>query len=152
EKASPHCDVFWNNELLGTMDLATEGVLEPYKGKGYERIPAQYKDEEGRWTGFAARMRMWIINTKEFPEGKAPHFENVLKEPTRMAIANPLYGTTLTHFSILWKLRGGEWVKNWYADVRKRGYRVLAGNARVKDAVANGVCDFGWTDTDDCFE
>jgi iron(III) transport system substrate-binding protein len=22
----------------------------------------------------------------------------------------------------------------------------------VKDAVADGVCDFGWTDTDDCFE
>ena len=32
------------------------------------------------------------------------------------------------------------------------GIRVLAGNARVKDAVAEGVCDFGWTDTDDCFE
>src|SRR5580692_9585562 len=34
EKDDPHCDVFWNNELLGTMDLASEGVLEPYKGIG----------------------------------------------------------------------------------------------------------------------
>ena len=54
EKGDPHCDVFWNNESLGTMDLASEGVLEPYKGAGYERIPAQYKDDSGRWTGFAA--------------------------------------------------------------------------------------------------
>ena len=65
EKDDPHCDVFWNNELLGTMDLASEGVLEPYKGAGYERIPAQYKDDAGRWTGFAARMRVWIVNTKQ---------------------------------------------------------------------------------------
>src|ERR1700685_384334 len=53
ERDDPHCDVFWNNELLGTMDLADEGILEPYKGSGYERIPPQYKDDQGRWTGFA---------------------------------------------------------------------------------------------------
>jgi iron(III) transport system substrate-binding protein len=28
----------------------------------------------------------------------------------------------------------------------------MAGNAPVKDAVAAGVCDVGWTDTDDFFE
>ena len=43
-------------------------------------------------------------------------------------------------------------MKKWDADVRRRGLRILAGNARVKDAVAEGVCDVGWTDTDDCFE
>src|SRR3954470_21462166 len=32
ERSSPRCDVLWNNELLGTMQLAHEGVLEPYRG------------------------------------------------------------------------------------------------------------------------
>jgi len=154
EKADPHCDVFWNNELLGTMDLASEGVLEPYKGEGYKRIPAQYKDDEGRWTGFAARMRVWIWNTKEVPPSKDfSNPEEVFRQHTsRAAIAKPLYGTTLTHYSLLWQLWGADRLKKWDADVRRRGLRILAGNARVKDAVAEGVCDVGWTDTDDCFE
>ncbi|MFO7958395.1 MAG: hypothetical protein R6X33_15010, partial [Candidatus Brocadiia bacterium] len=63
EKENPRCDVFWNNELLGTMDLKTEGVLQPYKGPGYERIPAAFKDPEGYWAGFGARLRVYIVNT-----------------------------------------------------------------------------------------
>jgi len=161
EKDDPHCDVFWNNELLGTMDLADEGVLEPYKGSGYGRIPPQYKDDAGRWTGFAARMRVWIVNTKIGPSQTASTQtaptqtaveERFEKDTARAAIAKPLYGTTLTHYSLLWQLWGAERLKKWDADVRRRGLRILAGNARVKDAVAEGVCDVGWTDTDDCFE
>jgi iron(III) transport system substrate-binding protein len=152
EKDDPHCDVFWNNELLGTLDLANEGVLEPYKGSGYGRIPPQYKDDQGRWTGIAARMRVWIVNKNGIPRGGTPPQQRLSRETERAAIANPLYGTTLTHFSLLWQIYGESELKSWYADLRKRGLRILAGNARVKDAVADGVCDFGWTDTDDCFE
>jgi iron(III) transport system substrate-binding protein len=155
EKNDPHCDVFWNNELLGTMDLANEGILEPYKGTGYERIPGKFKDEQGRWTGFAARMRVWIANKSQPAVNNAKHVEMhqwLEANPAKCAIANPLYGTTLTHFSLVWQLRGPDALKKWYAETRRRGLRVLAGNARVKDAVAEGVCDLGWTDTDDCFE
>jgi len=152
EKDDPHCDVFWNNELLGTMDLASEGVLEPYKGAGYERIPSQYKDDLGCWAGFAARMRVWIVNKNAIPRGGTPVASRLSGETARAAIANPLYGTTLTHFSMIWKFNGPDETKAWYARLRQKGLRVLAGNARVKDAVAEGVCDFGWTDTDDCFE
>jgi iron(III) transport system substrate-binding protein len=155
EKDDPHCDVFWNNELLGTMDLAGEGLLESYKGSGYERIPGKFKDDEGRWTGFAARMRVWIVNKNQaaIKNLSLRELQSWLEaNPAKCAMANPLYGTTLTHFSLVWELRGPEALKKWYADVRHRGLRVLAGNARVKEAVAEGVCDLGWTDTDDCFE
>jgi iron(III) transport system substrate-binding protein len=152
ERDHSHCDVFWNNEQLGTMDLAHEGLLEAYKGSGYERIPAVYKDPEGRWVGFAARMRVWIVNTKQLAPDREK-VEQLFKEhPERCAIANPLYGTTLTQFSILWQLWGSERLKTWRADLRKRGLREMAGNAPVKDAVAEGVCEVGWTDTDDFFE
>ena len=121
KRTSPHCDVFWNNELLGTMDLAHEGVLEPYKGTGYERIPAQYKDAEGRWAGFAARMRVVIVNVNTMPKDGTPSVEPLNKDIARAAMSNPLYGTTLSHFSILWQLHGGTWLKSWYADLRKKG-------------------------------
>lgn len=141
EKDAPRCDVFWNNELLGTLDLQEKGILSPYRGAGWERIPANFKDGDGHWTGFAARMRVEISH----PDRTAPF------DLARFAIAKPFYGTTLTHYSVLWQRRGREKTIAWHRDWRARGVRELKGNAAVKDAVADGACDAGFTDTDDFF-
>jgi iron(III) transport system substrate-binding protein len=155
EKDAPRCDVYWNNELLGTLDLEEKGVLEPYKGPGWERIPAKFRDPEGNWTGFAARLRVGIFNTQKGP----PAEQSVPSDPAAeavpvatWAIAKPLYGTTLTHYSVLWKLRGREKLIAWHRAWRAAGVREVNGNAAVKDAVATGVCAVGFTDTDDFFE
>ena len=152
EKAHPRCDVFWNNELLGTLQLADEGLLQPYRGSGYERIPAAFKDAEARWAGFAARLRLWIVNTNHL----APTAEAVQQaaggDLDRMVIAKPLYGTTRTQYTILWKLWGRDKVLAWERDRRARHLREVDGNSAVKDLVSAGVCDLGWTDTDDFFE
>ncbi len=152
EKAHPRCDVFWNNEILGTLQLADEGLLLPYRGSGYERIPAAFKDPDGRWAGFAARLRLWIVNTNHL----APTEEAVEKASSgdldRMVIAKPLYGTTRTQYTILWKLWGRDRVLAWEKDRRARHLREVDGNSVVKDLVCAGVCDLGWTDTDDYYE
>ena len=142
EKVAPRCDVFWNNELLGTLDLQEKGILAPYRGPGWQRIPANFKDADGHWTGFAARMRVEISQAQ-----KAAPFDLA-----RFAIAKPLYGTTLTHYAVLWQRQGREKTIAWHRDWRARGVRELRGNAAVKDAVANGACDAGFTDTDDFFQ
>ena len=142
EKDAPRCDVFWNNELLGTLDLQEKGILAPYRGPGWQRIPANFKDADGHWTGFAARMRVEISQAQ-----KAAPFDLA-----RFAITKPLYGTTLTHYAVLWQRQGREKTIAWHRDWRARGVRELRGNAAVKDAVANGACDAGFTDTDDFFQ
>jgi iron(III) transport system substrate-binding protein len=154
EKDAPRCDVFWNNELPGTLDLQERGILEPYSGPGHARIPDAFKDAGGYWTGFAARLRVLIFNTrsaKPNPETLL-HPELFQGDLSRFAIAKPLYGTTLTHYSVLWRAWGGDKLKAWHRDWRKRGVHEAAGNAGVKDLVAEGVCDLGFTDTDDFFE
>ena len=151
EKDAPRCDVFWNNELLGTLDLAERGILEPYQGAGAARIPPAFKDPGGRWTGFAARLRVCIFNTqKTAAQEIATRLAGT--DLSRVAIAKPLYGTTLTHYSVLWNAWGGERLQAWHREWRHRGVREVNGNAAVKDLVAGGVCDLGWTDTDDFFE
>ena len=163
EKASPQCDVFWNNELLGTMSLAEEGVLEPYKGSGHARIPETLKHPDGLWTGFAARFRVWIVNRERMPE-TAEALETKLSQMVfpedpaeapsleRMAVAVPLYGTTLTHYSAYWHAWGGERLKAWHGDAMKRGLHLERnGNGGVMNRAALGASDFGWTDTDDFF-
>jgi iron(III) transport system substrate-binding protein len=52
---------------------------------------------------------------------------------------------------VLWQQWGGERLKKWHADMRRRGLRELQGNSATKDAVASGACVAGWTDTDDFF-
>ncbi len=153
ERKQPQCDVFWNNELLGTCELKEQGVLAPYRGKGFERIPEQFKDADGYWTGFAARLRVYIVNTERFA-GDEAEIEKRLSgdaDLTRVAIAKPLYGTTLTHYTLLWEVWGDEKLKEWHAATRRRGIREVAGNANTKNLVADGTCDFGFTDTDDFF-
>ena len=147
ERAKPRCDVFWNNELLGTLDLAERGVLEPYKGKGWERIPEKWRDADGRWCGFAGRLRMTIHRAD------IPWKNDALNDDlTRFSMAKPLYGTTLTHYAVLWSLWGGDQMKAWHYGTREHGLREVNGNAAVKALVADGACDAGWTDTDDYFE
>jgi len=151
EKDNPRCDVLWNNELLGTMDLKMEGVLQPYKGPGYDRIPAPFKDPEGYWAGFGGRLRVYIVNTDRMAATPEAVEQTMRGDLSRVAMAKPLYGTTLTHYAVLWDLWGGERLKEWHADVRERGLREVTGNAQAKDLVAEGVCDLGFTDTDDFF-
>jgi iron(III) transport system substrate-binding protein len=152
ERDRPRCDVFWNNQAQGTVQLQEEGVLLPYKGTGFERIPAGFKDLDGHWAGFGSRLRVFIVNTDKMaatPEAIAERLAS--DDLSRVAMAKPLYGTTLTEYTVRWHLWGPEKLQQWHRDLRRRGVREVAGNGQVKDVVAEGVCDLGWTDTDDFF-
>lgn len=152
EKDNPQCDVFWNNQLLGTMDLAEQGVLASYKGPGYLRIPNQFKDADGLWTGFAGRLRVWIVNTDAMDLKDELVVERLAADDlSQFAMAMPLYGTTLSHFSVLWQTMGAEELKEWYRSLQARGGQIVPGNSTVKNLVSEQVCEFGWTDTDDFF-
>lgn len=153
EKDNPQCDVFWNNELLGMMELQKEGILEPYKGEGYKRIPDKFKDPKGSWTGFAARLRVIIINTDKMKSDPAEVTNRFSSGAlSRVCIAKPLYGTTFTHYCTMWAEYGEDKLKALHENWISRGLIIVNGNASSKDAVAGGSCDFGWTDTDDYFE
>ena len=151
ERDHSRCDVLWNNELLGTVELQRDGLLEPYRGTGWERIPEQFRDPEGHWVGFGARLRVWIVNTAQMSADEESMHAALELETGRCAMAVPMFGTTLTHYTVLHHVWGAERLRNWHHEVRKRGLREVAGNAMVKDVVASGRCDFGWTDTDDFF-
>lgn len=151
ERENPRCDVFWNNEVLGTMKLKEQDVLEPYTGPGYGRIPEQYRDPDGCWTGFGARLRVYIVNTDQLAATDEAIGAALDGDASNVAVAQPLYGTTLTHYSILWQQWGEERLRNWHRESRERGIVEVKGNAVVKNLVAAGKCALGWTDTDDFF-
>lgn len=152
EKDAPRCDVFWNNQTLGTIRLKEHGVLAPCTSPATRRIPAAWRDPDGLWTGFAARLRVILINTDRLTTAHVDPATLVEAESLRdFAIAVPLYGTTLTHYAALAAEIGFDHLKTWHHSLRARGVREVRGNSAVKDLVAEGACTAGYTDSDDAF-
>lgn len=152
EKAEPRCDVFWNNQTLGTIRLMKDGVLAPCDPELFARIPAKYRDPDHHWCGFAARLRVYIVNT-ELMAATDDAVSAALKADSlnSVAIAVPLFGTTLTHYTVLCDQLGLDGLKAWHKSLHDRGIREVRGNGAVKDLVAEGACALGFTDTDDAF-
>lgn len=151
ERGRPQCDVFWNNELLGTLDLQAAELLEPYRGSGWERMPEQFRDPDGYWVGLAARLRVWIVNPQHVSPAEDAVTQLLEDSPAQVSMAKPMFGTTLTHYCVLAETWGLERLQAWHRDLRQRGLREVSGNGTSKDVVVAGTCACGWTDTDDYF-
>jgi len=152
EKERPKADVFWNNELSRTLMLAEEGVFEPYKSPSAEDIGAGWKAEDGLWAGISWRARVIVYNTEMVGAEEAPRTLEELageKWENKVAVANPLFGTTATHAAALADALGEEAALDCFRRLRENGAQVFEGNSSVRDAVVNGEVPVGLTDTDD---
>jgi len=107
-------------------------VLSAYKGEGYQRIPEKFKDPDGYWTGFAARLRVYIANVEKSEATKENIKQELAGPLNEVAIAKPLYGTTLTHYTVLCDAWGLEELKKWHQSLQERGIQETSGNASVK--------------------
>ncbi|CAK8993403.1 Arylsulfatase [Durusdinium trenchii] len=121
ERRHPQCDLFWNNQLLGTVQLAEEGLLVPYESPHSGRFPESARDAQDRWAGFGARMRVWIVNTENMDATEEAIEQRLAGDDlSKMAIAQPMYGTTLSHYSLLWELMGGDALQAWHHSLVER--------------------------------
>lgn len=152
EKARPRCDVFWNNEIVNTIRLKKEGLLQQYRPAAAANVPAHFRDPDGYWTGLAARGRVLLINTNLTAGGPEPDSIRSLADPRwkgRGGMAKPLFGTTATHAACLFAALGDEAARKFFSDVRNNGTQILSGNKTVATSVSEGRIAFGLTDTDD---
>jgi len=152
ERNRPRCDVFWNNEILNTLRLQRQGLLEAYDSPIGQYYPAEFRSPEGFWYGFAARARVLIVNTKLLPESERPKSITDLADPRwkgRCGMAKPLFGTTATHAACLFATWGNEKAKAFFKQLKANEVQILSGNKQVALAVGGGQLAFGITDTDD---
>ena len=151
EANRPQCDLFWNNEILHTLRLKKAGLLRPIVIPS-DAYPTPFRDPDGYWYGFAARARVLIINTEQYPE-PSQRPESIMdlvdpRWPTPRAIAKPLFGTTATHAAVLAATWDSSKFKNYYRRLSQMA-TVVSGNKQVAEGVASGEFGFGLTDTDD---
>jgi len=147
------CDVFWNNEILHTLRLKRAGVLVPFQLENADRFPAGFRCPTGHWYGLAARARVLIVNTRLIPNpADYPTSIRDLVDPRwqgQACLAKPLFGTTATHFAVLYQTWGPEEFQVFVDQLQANRVGVLSGNRQVAADVAAGKYAFGWTDTDD---
>ncbi|MFY9554835.1 MAG: extracellular solute-binding protein [Blastocatellia bacterium] len=152
EKNNPQADVFWSNEPVRTLVLKNRGVLAPYKPPSAGAIADTFKDPDGYWTGFSARLRVIVYNTNLVKPEEAPRSVFDLADPKwkgQVAIADPRFGTTSFHVAAIYAELGDERADAFFRKLKANDVKIVAANSVVLDAVARGELKVGLTDTDD---
>lgn len=152
ERERAQADVFWSNEPVRTLVLKARGVLAPYQSPSASDIPATFKDPEGFWTGFSARVRVIAYNTKLVAEADAPLSVLDLADPKwkgQVAIADPRFGSTSFHVAALYVTLGDAKADDFFRRLQANGVKIAPGNSVVRDMVVRAEVKVGLTDTDD---
>jgi iron(III) transport system substrate-binding protein len=161
EKSRPRCDVFWNNEILGTIRLQRQGLLEPYDSPSAAPFAKADKADDHTWCAFATRARVLIVNTKLVKEEERPRSLLDLTQPRwkgEVVMAQPQYGTTATQAACLFEVLGPDKAKEYYRALKANGLQLSPGNKQAAEWVGQGhtpageVVAVGLTDTDDAME
>lgn len=156
EAASPRADVFWSSECFMMIQLADEGLLEPFAHPELESWPTTLRDAERRWHGFAPRARVIVYSTERVSPEEAPRTWLQLTRERwrgRVVMADPRFGTTRGHMGAFKVFFDGQLPGAYEAFLGNLAYNqvrlLTSGNAGVVQAVARGDADVGMTDTDD---
>jgi iron(III) transport system substrate-binding protein len=144
--------VFWSNEPVRTLVLKSRGVLAPYQSPAAVGIAATFRDPEGYWTGFSARLRVIVYNTNKVSAADLPGSVFDLVNPKwkgQVAIAAPRFGSTSFHVAALYAVVGDERADEYFRRLKANDVKIVDGNSVVRDMVARGDVSVGLTDTDD---
>ena len=154
EAARPVADVLWSGEIFHTIRLAREGLLDAYRSDATCDWPAGLADPQGRWYGFALRVRAVAWHTGRVRADEAPQrIEDLLdaKWRGRLVMASPEFGTTSGHIAGWFAFYGPQRAEEILAGLKANGVRLVAGNSVAVRVVAGGEADVCLTDTDDVY-
>ena len=149
EKDNPQADVYWANEPIRAEVLKQKGISVPYVSPNAKDIPPEFKDPQGYWTGFSARVRVLVVNNsvKDKPRTILAYTDPRWKG--KSVITNPLFGTTTAEIAALFTIWGDEQAKEFMAAMKRNRVAISTNNGESADFVAAGQYDFSLVDSDD---
>ncbi len=149
EKNNPQADVYWANEPIRAEVLKQKGILAPYESPNAKGIPNNFRDKRYYWTGFSARVRLFIVQ-KGLKD--RPHSIMAYSNPNfrgKAVIANPLFGTTTAHISALFTIWGEDKGKKFLQQLKANRVKLSTSNGESADFVAHKSYLFSLVDSDD---
>jgi len=152
EKDRPRADVWWSGEQSQTLLLAQEGLLAPYASPVADDIPMNFRDGDDLWTGLALRARVVAYDPARTPADSLPKTWEAYAEKawaSRVAVANPLFGTTRSHVAAMHALWGEKRTRAFLNNLRVSGAVIADGNSAAVRKLIAGDVDAAFTDSDD---
>lgn len=152
--AQSHADVWWSQETLATAALHRAGMLRPLVPlpAAAQELPAEYRDPDGAWFGFAARTRVLMVNTERVPATARPQSMWDQLDPRfrgRVGIARPGAGTARFHLLALAATLGEAEVQRYLDGLERNGCQVVGSDTQLAERIGSGELDLGMTDTSD---
>ncbi|KYZ75331.1 iron ABC transporter substrate-binding protein [Anaerosporomusa subterranea] len=126
EKQSPKASVWYGGPADTFIAAKQEGLLEAYKSKNAEKIPDNFKDKEGYWTGIYQGYLGFVLDGRFFEERKLPlpkTWADLLKPEFKgqVMVANPgSAGTAYTVLSTLVQSKGEKEALEYMAKLHKQ--------------------------------
>lgn len=156
EKRRPQADVFWSGDPVRAAILKLKQVSTRYQPASAKALPKMYSDPDGYWTGFSARARVIIYNTKLVAPDRVPvsifDLANNAGLKDKGCIANPLFGTTSMHAAALFITLGDKQARDYFEALSRNGVKMVSSNGEVRRRVVEGDCAIGIADSDDAYE
>src|ERR687891_672271 len=139
-------DVFFAQDAGTLGAVAGEGRLAELPEDVLERVPAEYRDPEGRWVGTSGRVRVVAYNTEELSEDELPDSIFDYTDPRwKGKIGLPPTNASFQAFVSAMRLQAGEErTREWLEGIKANDPKFYEKNTPVVEAVASGEIEVGF--------
>ncbi|MXZ59942.1 MAG: iron ABC transporter substrate-binding protein [Acidobacteria bacterium] len=133
-------DVYYGQDAGALGQLASEGRLNPLPDSILDRVPARFRDPDGRWVGTTGRARVFVYNTELLTPEELPDTIQGFTDPRwkgRIGWA-PTNGSFQAFVTAVRLLEGEEAARNWLEGVLANDPVAYPNNSAIYQAVADG--------------
>ncbi|HMI80833.1 MAG TPA: extracellular solute-binding protein [Solirubrobacterales bacterium] len=142
--ASP-ADVFFAQEPGAIAAVAEAGLLAKLPQDVLDRVPARFRDPEGRWVGVTGRARVIAYNRDAVEESELPPSPFGLTAPEWKGRVgwSPATSSMQEYVTALRARYGDARTKRWLEEMVDNGAVSFPDNVTIRDAIAKGEIDVG---------
>jgi iron(III) transport system substrate-binding protein len=143
--ASP-ADVFFSQDAGALGAVEQEGLLAPMPRPVLERVPARFRDPQGRWVGTSGRSRVVAYSTKRVKRSELPDSIFGFTDPRwKGRIGFPPPNASFQAFVSAMRLSvGDERTRAWLHGIKENEPTLLDNNIQTEEAIARGEIDVGF--------
>ena len=146
EQTNPQADVFITTELFTIQSLAQQGIFQPYRPKGADRLDAEFLGPDNTWVGLTRRARVIMYNTELVAAEDLPTSIFDLTDPKwegKIAAAGSTNGSMQAQIAAMRQLLGEDVSEAWLQGLLDNEVTFFGGHTDVRKAVGAGEFALG---------
>lgn len=138
-------DVFWAQDAGALGALEGKSLFSALPQTILERVPPEYRSEEGRWVGASGRVRVIAFNPELVKEDQVPDSVTELTDPKWKGKIGwaPTNGSFQIFVTAFRELKGEQAARAWLEAMKANGTKSFSNNDAIAEAVGEGEIPLG---------